>query len=111
MLKMREYPKDVIADFVRAADRAGVELPFEDLRFRNATDGIIALRAGYSSVLVCSATHLKVPANYHWPTDTPENIIYETVADASDMVESAIRDLDQRPRWPYEPPPVAAEWR
>lgn len=111
MLKMREYPKDVIADFVRAAGRAGVELPFEDLRFRNATDGIIALRAGYSSVLVCSGTRLKVPANYHWPTDTPENIIYETIADASDMVESAVRDLDQRPRWPYEPPPVAAEWR
>lgn len=111
MLKMREYPKDVLADFVHATRRAGVELPFDDLRFRNATDGIIALRAGYSSVLVCSATRLKVPANYHWPTDTPENIIYQTVADATDVVESAVRDLDQRQRWPYEPPPVAAEWR
>ena len=41
-----------------------------NLRLRNATDGLIALRAGYPTVTLGSVDEFKIPTNYHWPTDT-----------------------------------------
>ena len=40
--------------------------------YARATDGLIALRAGYPSACLGSVTEYKAPANYHWRTDTPE---------------------------------------
>ena len=82
MLVMRDYPaafKDLVS---RAAADEDVEL-VRGLRFRNATDGLISMKAGFPTVMLGSITHLKAPSNYHWPTDTAENVDYRTVARAT----------------------------
>jgi hypothetical protein len=81
MLRMRDYPNDFKSFVSECADDSGVELS-RGLRLRNATDGLIALRAGYPTVAIGSVTELKVPSNYHWPTDTAENVDHERVSDA-----------------------------
>jgi len=53
---------------------------------RNATDGLIALRRGYPTVMLGSVNRYKLPDNYHWPTDTADNVDYSTVTDAVDAV-------------------------
>ena len=73
MLWMREYPaafKDLVAS---CAQDAGVSLR-RGLRFRNATDGLIALRRGYPTVMLGSVNRFKVPDNYHWPTDDADHV-------------------------------------
>ena len=61
------------------AEELGIWL-FPNLRLRNATDGGHPARRGLSCASLCSCTDLKQPANYHWPTDVPENVDYGTVA-------------------------------
>ena len=96
MLRMRDYPddfKDLVAD---CASETGVHLR-RGLRLRNATDGLIALRAGYSTTAIGSVTSLKVPANYHWPTDTAENVDHGTVSDAVTLCTAVARRLAAEP--------------
>ncbi|HEX4807070.1 MAG TPA: M28 family peptidase [Conexibacter sp.] len=92
MLRMREYPDDFKALVADCARECGVELS-RGLRFRNATDGLIALRAGYPTAAIGSVTDLKVPANYHWPSDTPENVDHGTVGDAVTLCAAIARRL------------------
>lgn len=92
MLRMRDYPDDFKALVSDCAREASVELG-RGLRLRNATDGLIALRAGYPTVALGSVTELKVPANYHWPTDTPENVDHDTVGDAVTLCTAIARRL------------------
>lgn len=93
MLRMRWYPdafKDLVSD---CAARAGVHLR-RGLRFRNATDGLIALRAGYPTVMLGSVDpRTKLPSNYHWPTDVPEHVDASTVADAVTLCDAIVRRL------------------
>ncbi|HMS61645.1 MAG TPA: M28 family peptidase [Solirubrobacteraceae bacterium] len=92
MLVIRDYPaafKDLVA---AAADDAGVEL-IRGIRFRNATDGLIAMKAGYPTVMLGSMNEFKAPSNYHWPTDTAANVIHETVVDCIRVCDGAIRRL------------------
>ncbi len=95
MLRMREYPGRSLALLDGLADELGIDL-FPNLRLRNATDGIMPLAAGYECASLCSCTRLKQPANYHWPTDVPENVDYGTVADAVRLTEAMVRRLDER---------------
>jgi hypothetical protein len=82
MLGIHDYAADV-KDAIRAtADELGVFL-YPGLRFRNATDAVIALKAGYKTAMIGSCDELKAPSNYHWPTDTAENLDYATVADCA----------------------------
>lgn len=92
MLRMREYPEGFKELVAECAAACGVELG-RGLRFRNATDGLIPLRAGYPTVAIGSVTRLKVPANYHWPTDTPENVDHDTVSDAVTLCTAIARRL------------------
>jgi hypothetical protein len=96
MLNLREYPAPSLALLDSTADELGIEMPFRDLRLRNATDGIFPLAAGYQCVSVASCNQWKNPTNYHWKTDTPENVDYGTVADAIRLSEAVIRKLDAR---------------
>ena len=64
-----------------------------NLRFRNATDGLIALRAGYPTAMLGSVNALKLPDNYHWPTDVPANVDLGTVADAVTVCDVLARRL------------------
>jgi hypothetical protein len=95
MLGMNEYPAEALALCDGVAEELGIYL-MPDLRLRNATDGVIALDAGYQCAAMCSVTDLKQPSNYHWPTDTPENVNYDTLADACRLVEAIVRRLDDR---------------
>jgi hypothetical protein len=95
MLKLREYPRESLALLDSTAEELGIDL-FPNLRLRNATDGIFPLAAGYQCASLCSCTDLKQPANYHWPTDTPDRVDYGTVADAVRLSEAAVRRLDER---------------
>ncbi|HEX7289632.1 MAG TPA: M28 family peptidase [Conexibacter sp.] len=92
MLRMRDYPDDFKALVSESARECGVELG-RGLRFRNATDGLIALRAGYPTVAIGSVTELKVPSNYHWPTDTAEHVDHDRVSDAVTLCTALARRL------------------
>ena len=95
MRGMREYPERSLALVDGLAEELGIEL-FPNLRLRNATDGSIALAAGYECASLASCTDLKQPANYHWPTDVAENVDYASVAAAVRLTEAIVRRLDQR---------------
>ena len=92
MLKMRDYPqdfKDLVSDCAR---EKGIKL-HRGLRFRNATDGLLALKRGFPTVMLGSLNKYKLPDNYHWPTDTADNVNYGTVHDAVTLVEAVLRRL------------------
>jgi hypothetical protein len=95
MLRMREYPPRSLALLDGIADELGIELE-PNLRNRNATDAVQPLFAGYQCAAVVSVTELHQLANYHWPTDVPENVDYDTLRDAIRLSETAIRRLDER---------------
>jgi hypothetical protein len=95
MLRMRDYPAESLALVDGLAEELGIEL-FPNLRLRNATDGVFPLHGGYRCVSMASCTRLKQPANYHWPTDTAENVDYGTLAEAIRLGEAVIRRLDER---------------
>ena len=93
MFGITEYPAESLALCDGIAEELGIWL-MPNLRLQNATDGVIALAGGYPCAALCSVTHLKQPANYHWPTDVPENVDYGTLADACRLVEAIVRRLD-----------------
>ena len=96
MLRMRDYPDDFKQLVADCAAESGVHLR-RGLRLRNATDGLIALRAGYPTTAIGSVTRLKVPANYHWPSDTAENVDHGTVSDAVTLCTAIARRLAGAP--------------
>jgi len=95
MFGVTAYPAASLELLDGLAEDLGIPL-FPNLRLRNATDGVYPLNAGYQCASMCSVTDLKQPANYHWPTDTPDRVDYDTVADAVRLAEATIRRLDER---------------
>ena len=93
MLGIREYSKDFHSFLVSCARELEIDV-FDELRFRNATDGLIPLKAGFEAAMLGSADELKLPTNYHWPTDTADRVDYSTVADAARLCARAIEKLD-----------------
>jgi hypothetical protein len=90
MLRMRDYPSHMRESLETAAGAAGVDIS-RGLRTVAATDGLIALRAGYPVVTLASVDATKLPLNYHWPTDTPDKLHWQTVQDAIATCESFLR--------------------
>jgi hypothetical protein len=82
MLRMSDYPREFLGLIRSCADEVGATM-LAGLRLRNATDGVIALRAGYPAAMFGSVDEFKMPTDYHWPTDTPERVNYSTVAAAA----------------------------
>jgi hypothetical protein len=99
MLGVREYPKDFLALIKQAAEDEDIYL-WPNLRFRNATDALLALKAGYPTAMIGSVDEYKAPTHYHWPTDKPENVHYDTVADAARLCRTVLERLNGtgRPR-------------
>ncbi len=95
MLHMNEYPRAGLDLVDSVAEELGVWL-FPNLRLRNATDGLHALKRGYPCACLGSVTDYKAPANYHWRTDTPEHVDYATFADGVRLCEGVVRRLDER---------------
>ncbi len=92
MLTMTDYPPAIRDLVARCAEEAEVDLQ-RGLRFRNATDGLVPLRAGYPCAAIASVDEFKVPTDYHWPTDTPERVDYARVADAARLCLALVRRL------------------
>jgi hypothetical protein len=82
MLGVREYRKQFLELIDGCAEKLGIFV-WPGLRFRNATDALLALKAGYPAAMLGSGDGYKFPTHYHWPTDTPDNVHYGTVADAA----------------------------
>ncbi len=90
MLRMRYYSDAARERLARAAAEAGVEL-VRGLRTVAATDALIALRRGYAAVTLASIDATKFPSNYHWPTDTPENLDWSTIERAFAVADRFLR--------------------
>ena len=93
MLGITDYPEDFKRFIQATADDLGIFL-WRELRTRNASDSLIPLRAGYKCALFVSCDELKAPTNYHWYTDTAENVNYATVADMARLSLELTRRLD-----------------
>jgi len=78
MLRMRPYSETARRRLDEAAAVAGVEL-VRGLRTVAATDALVAMRHGYPAATLASIDETKFPSNYHWPSDTPENLDWETI--------------------------------
>lgn len=102
MLGVKDYPPEFVALVRECADRVDVPL-WPGLRFRNATDGLIALDAGYPSAMLGSVDRFKFPTDYHWPTDTPENVSYGSVADAARLCHAVVERIASDARAPQAP--------
>jgi acetylornithine deacetylase/succinyl-diaminopimelate desuccinylase-like protein len=90
MLRMRLYPEGARAALAAAGERAGVPL-WRGLRTVAATDALVALRAGYRTCLLGGVDETKFPANYHWPTDVPDNLTWESIERAVAVCEAYVR--------------------
>ena len=84
MLRMRYYPESSREALARAGDEAGIEL-LRGLRTVAATDALIALRAGYRTCTLGGVDETKFPAEYHWPSDTPDNLDWSSVEGAVEI--------------------------
>jgi hypothetical protein len=82
-------------ELAACADR--IDVPLErGFRARASTDSVIPSRAGYPTATLVSITDWRSPANYHLPTDVPENLEYGTVQDATRVVYELARTLASR---------------
>lgn len=90
MLRMRPYAESSREALARAGAAAGVELT-RGLRTVAATDALIALRAGYRSCTLGGVDETKFPAEYHWPSDTPDNLAWDSVEGAVRICEEYVR--------------------
>jgi hypothetical protein len=61
------------------------------LRTVAATDGLIALRGGYPTCTLGGVDETKFPSNYHWPSDTPDNLNWESVEQAVAVCDAYVR--------------------
>ena len=95
MLRMRDYPREMRDALAQAAAEAGVGIR-RGIRTVAATDAVIALRAGYPVVTLASVEATKLPINYHWPSDTPEALHWETIEDAIAVCERFLRARECR---------------
>jgi hypothetical protein len=90
MLRMRDYPSDMREALARAA--ASINIPItRGLRTTAATDAIIPLRAGYRVATLASVDETKLPMNYHWPSDRPEALYWETIEQAIAVCDQFLR--------------------
>jgi hypothetical protein len=93
MLRMRDYDQSLRDELQAAADEVGVEL-WRGLRLgAGGTDALPALRAGFRTACLAACTDLKLPANYHWPTDVPENLSWPTIGHACAVVHALIERI------------------
>jgi Peptidase family M28 len=91
MLRMRDYPAEMCDALVEAADHAGVPIE-RGAKTVAATDALVALRAGYPVVTLASMEDTKLPLNYHWPNDVPENLRWPTLERAIEVCEQFVRE-------------------
>jgi hypothetical protein len=84
--------RDLIA---RVAEREGIPMR-RGMRARSSTDSVVPSRMRFPTACLISIDENKALSNYHWPTDTPENLSYPTVACAADLALALARELEPR---------------
>jgi Zn-dependent M28 family amino/carboxypeptidase len=94
MLGITDYSAELKRRIRAIGDDLGIYL-YEGLRTRNASDSLIPLRRGYTCAVLASCDEYKAPTNYHWPTDVPDNLCYDTVADCARITLELTRRLDR----------------
>jgi Peptidase family M28 len=94
---MEEYAGPWLRDLI--SERAAqLDIPLErGFRARASTDSVIPSRAGYPTATLVSLTDWHSLANYHLPTDTPDNLDYATVARATRLVYAVAQSLGLTP--------------
>ena len=91
-LRMHDYDRG-FTDFVcECAAEVGPPLR-RGSRAWTSTDGCVPMQAGYPTATLVSLTPWKMLANYHWPTDVPENVDFESVERATNVAERVLRRL------------------
>jgi hypothetical protein len=94
-LRMHDYDKE-FTDFVcECAAEVGPPLR-RGSRAWTSTDGCVPNLAGYPTATLVSLTPWKMLANYHWPTDVPENVDFACVERATRVAERVVRRLAKR---------------
>jgi Peptidase family M28 len=89
------YPANVKDELERCGRALGIPVQ-RGLSNSFASDGQIPLHAGYPAALLGALDDFRLPANYHKPSDLPENLDYE-------CVENGVRLLDEFIRAQAEP--------
>ena len=89
---MEEYDPELRETVARVAERDGLALE-RDFRARASTDAIIPQRHGYRIANLSSVNEYNYLSNYHLPTDTAENVNYETVAEAAKVAYALATEL------------------
>jgi hypothetical protein len=79
------------------AARAGVPVR-RGLHIVFASDGQIALHAGYRAMTLAATDELKLPANYHKLSDTADNLDFDCIDGAVDVLEGTVRALAAQAR-------------
>jgi hypothetical protein len=95
MAWMTDYPQDTRDLVAGVADEAGIAL-VRGLRTRAATDGLIALRAGYPSALLASVDQRNIPSHWHCPCDVADNVEFDTVRQATELCVALARRLSRQ---------------
>ncbi|MDQ3936228.1 MAG: M28 family peptidase, partial [Actinomycetota bacterium] len=93
-LWMEDYDDGLRHLLAETAELEGIHLR-RGLRARTSTDGVIPMRAGFPTALLGSIEPWKSPSNYHWPTDTPENVDHDTLEDAVRLVHAFVRRVGE----------------
>jgi peptidase M28-like protein len=93
MLGITDYSPELKRRIREVGDDLGIFL-YKNLRTRNASDSLIPVRRGYTTAVIASCDEFKAPSNYHWPTDVPENLRYDTIADCARLTHELTRRFD-----------------
>ena len=80
----------------RCAVERGIDLE-RGFRARASTDAVIPSRAGHPTATITSITDWGALANYHLPTDTPENVDHDSVERAARLAYAVAAALATRP--------------
>jgi Iap family predicted aminopeptidase len=89
---MHDYDRE-FTDFVcECAAEVGPPLR-RGSRAWTSTDGCVPNLAGYPTATLVSLTPWKMLANYHWPTDVPDNVDFACVERATAVAERVARRL------------------
>src|SRR3954453_16001274 len=91
-LRMYDYPEACRDELAAAGAAAGVHVR-RGLRTTYASDALIPRRAGYQCGMLCSVNEYLLPREYHKPTDTPDRLDWNCVADGARLVEALVRRL------------------
>jgi hypothetical protein len=90
---MEDYADPSFRDMVeRCARDERIELE-RGFRARASTDSVIPSRAGHPTATLSSITPWGALANYHLPTDTPENVDHATVERAARLAHAVAAAL------------------